>query len=220
MILDLTRSHCTSHEIPGFWALLLETSETDEHLFFPLSIYYIWSSCLQMKIFWLLQPKSNVHLSPPQDLDTRPKFQLLGNWVREWNTNIRMIAVMQKHDEFLEQRKTNSEKSKTKSERSSKEKYKDAWQRILRKNQNACKMVERKCQKLGLPTLLSRVFAPILKLKVKEKETLNLCIFLHCCLLVVSSPKLCKPVLLSPQWHGNLSFPCPSWEASEITPWS
>jgi len=37
-----------------------------------------------------------------------------------------MIAVMQKHDEFLEQRKTNSEKSKTKSERSSKEKYKDA----------------------------------------------------------------------------------------------
>lgn len=101
MILDLTRSHCTSHEIPGFWALLLETSETDEHLFFPLSIYYIWSSCLQMKIFWLLQPKSNVHLSPPQDLDTRPKFQLLGNWVREWNTNIRMIAVMQKHDEFI-----------------------------------------------------------------------------------------------------------------------
>jgi hypothetical protein len=35
-----------------------------------------------------------------------------------------MIAVMQKHDEFLEQRKKNSEKSKT--ERSSKEKYKDA----------------------------------------------------------------------------------------------
>jgi hypothetical protein len=31
---------------------------------------------------------------------------------------------------------------------------------------------------------------------------------------VVSSPKLSKPVLLSPQWHGNLSFPCPSWEPS------
>lgn len=100
MILGLTRSHCTSHEIPGCWALLLATSETDEHLFFPLGIYYIWSSCLQMKIFWLLQPKGNVHLSPPQDLDTRSKFQLLGQWVREWYINIRMIAVMQKHDEF------------------------------------------------------------------------------------------------------------------------
>jgi hypothetical protein len=33
---------------------------------------------------------------------------------------------MQKYDEFLEQRKTNSEKSRQKSERSSKEKYKDA----------------------------------------------------------------------------------------------
>jgi hypothetical protein len=51
MILDLTRSHGTSHEIPGFWALLLATSETDEHLFFPLGIYYILSSCLEMKIF-------------------------------------------------------------------------------------------------------------------------------------------------------------------------
>lgn len=146
MILDLTRSHCTSYEIPGFWALLVATSETDEHLFFPLGIYYIWSSCLQMKIFWLLQPKSNVQLSPPQDLDTRPKFQLLGQWVQEWYTNIRMIADMQKYDEFVEQRKTNSEKSKTKI----REEFKREIQRCLTKDSEE----EPKCLQNGREKVL------------------------------------------------------------------
>ncbi len=146
MILDLTRSHCTSHEIPGFWVLLLATSETDEDLFFPLGIYYIWSSCLQMKIFWLLQPKGNVHLSPPQDLDTRPKFQLRGQWGQEWYINIRMIAVMQKHDEFLEQRKKNSEKSKTKI----REEFKREIQRCLTKDSEE----EPKCLQNGREKVL------------------------------------------------------------------
>jgi hypothetical protein len=43
-------------------------------------------------------------------------------------------------------------------------------------------MVERKCQKRGLPTLLPRVFAPVLKLKVKERHGISAFFFIAACL--------------------------------------